>query len=213
VSARSDRRRALRIGLTGPIGCGKSTVAGWLAEHGAVVIDADAIARSVTSPGRPAHDAVLEAFGHAVRGPDGSLDRAALASVVFADPDRLRELEAIVHPAVRPTLLAEVAAAEAAGARIVAIEAIKLVESGLAELCDETWLVTCGPAAQAERLAARGVSPSDAAARIAAQGDIRERLAAVATRVVDTSGTAAAAERVVDAALEEALVARAVGDA
>jgi dephospho-CoA kinase len=201
--------RALRIGLTGPIGCGKSTVAGWLAARGAAVIDADAIARSVTAPGRPAHDAVLAAFGSAVRAPDGSLDRAVLAAIVFADAARLGELEAIVHPAVRPELLAEIAAAEEAGAWIVAVEAIKLVESGLAELCDETWLVTCDPGAQAERLAARGVAPPDASSRIEAQGDIRTRLTPFATRVLDTSGSAADAERAVDAALEEAFAARA----
>jgi len=198
---------ALRIGLTGPIGCGKSTVAGWLAARGATVVDADAIARSVTLPGEPAHDAILGAFGPAVRAADGSLDRAALAAVVFADADRLRELEAIVHPAVRPRLLAQVEAAEAGGTPIVAIEAIKLVEGGLAELCDEVWLVTCDLVAQAARLTARGVASADAAARIAAQGDIRERLSAAATRIVDTSGSPEAAARAVGVALEAALAA------
>jgi dephospho-CoA kinase len=205
TASRRRRRRAVRIGLTGPIGCGKSTVAGWLAERGAAIVDADAVARSVTAPGQAAHDAVVEAFGPAVRGPDGSLDRAALGAIVFADAARLRELEAIVHPAVRPALLAEVAAAEASGARIVAIEAIKLVESGLAELCDETWLVTCDPADQAARLGGRGVPAADADARIEAQGDIRARLAPIATRVVDTSGSIEEARGRVDAALDAAL--------
>lgn len=199
------RDRALRIGLTGPIGCGKSTVAGWLAERGAAVIDADAIARSVTAPGEPAHEAVLDAFGPAVRAADGTLDRGALAAIVFADAERLRALEAIVHPAVRPRILAALEAAEGGGARVVAIEAIKLVESGLAGLCDETWLVTCEPSAQERRLVGRGLDPADASARIAAQGGIRERLAAAATRVVDTSGSPEESLREAAAALEAAL--------
>ena len=84
--------RTVRIGLTGPIGCGKSTIAGWLAERGAMVIDADVVAREVSAPGEPAHDAVIAAFGDAVRVDGGRLDRAALARVVFADPEALRRL-------------------------------------------------------------------------------------------------------------------------
>jgi dephospho-CoA kinase len=122
--------RAVRIGLTGPIGCGKSTVGGWLAARGANVIDADAEARAVTAAGQPAHDAILERFGDVLRGPDGTLDRAALARLVFSDAAALRDLEAIVHPAVRPRILAAIRAADAAGARAVVIEAIKLVEGG-----------------------------------------------------------------------------------
>jgi len=197
--------RALRIGLTGPIGCGKSTVAAWLAERGAVVVDADEIARAVTAPGEPAHAAVLERFGDAVRGADGALDRAALARVVFADPDALADLEAIVHPAVRPRILAAIEAADAAGAPAVAVEAIKLVEGGLAVLCDEVWLVTCGRAAQRARLAARGVAQADAERRIAAQGDLVERLRPHASRVLVTNGQPSTARRRVGAALAAAL--------
>ena len=193
-------RRAVRIGLTGPIGCGKSTVASWLAARGAVAIDADAVARDVVEPGEPALELVLGRFGDAVRTPDGRLDRAALGRIVFADPDALRDLEAIVHPAVRPRILAAIAAADAAGAPAVVVEAIKLVEGGLAGLCDEVWLVTCSPGEQRARLAGRGVAPDDAARRIAAQGDLVERLGAAATRVIDAGGDRAAAEaRVVDA--------------
>ena len=107
VDGRADRR-TLRIGITGPIGCGKSTVAGWLAEGGAVVIDADRIAHEVTAPGEPATAAIFERFGDAVRAPDGTLDRPALGRIVFADPAALRELERIVHPAVRPRIAAGV---------------------------------------------------------------------------------------------------------
>src|SRR5437870_308144 len=116
----------IRIGLTGAIGCGKSTVAGWLGELGAFVVDADIVAREVVEPGEPALDAVVARFGPDVVRDDGSLDRAALGRIVFADPAALRDLEAIVHPAVRPRILAAVAAAERAGARAVVIEAIKL---------------------------------------------------------------------------------------
>lgn len=181
-------RRALRIGLTGPIGCGKSTVAGWLAAGGAAVIDADEIARVVTAPGEPAHDAVLARFGATVRADDGTLDRAALARLVFSDPAALAELEGIVHPVVRPRILAAIAAADAKGARAVVIEAIKLIEGGLVELCDEVWLVECRPATQRSRLAGRGMDPAEAQRRIAAQGDLRERLRPHATRVLRTDG-------------------------
>jgi dephospho-CoA kinase len=182
-------RRMVRIGLTGPIGCGKSTVASSLATHGAVVIDADEIAREVTAPGQPAHDAVLQRFGDPVRGADGTLDRAALGAIVFADPAALADLEAIVHPVVRPAILAALEKAEARNAPAIAIEAIKLVEGGLAELCDEVWLVTCEPRVQRERLIERGASADDADRRIGAQAGLAERLRPVAARVLDTSGT------------------------
>ena len=182
--------RTLRIGLTGPIGCGKSTVAGWLAARGAVVVDADEVARDVTAPGQPAHDAVLARFGDPVRGADGTLDRAALARLVFSDPAALADLEAIVHPAVRPQILAVVEAADAAGVPAVVIEAIKLVEGGLAALCDEVWLVTCDARVQRERLLARGASPDDAERRIQAQRGLVERLRPAASRVLDTTGPA-----------------------
>src|SRR5262245_8754087 len=106
--------RTVRIGLTGPIGCGKSTVAGGLAGRGAEGFDAGAGARGVTGPGTPGAAAVIEAFGPEVRRPDGSLDRTALAEIVFRDPVELARLEAIVHPAVRPVILARMERAEAA---------------------------------------------------------------------------------------------------
>lgn len=198
--------RTLRIGLTGPIACGKSTVAGWLAELGAVVVDADRIAREVTEPGEPALVDVFARFGDRVRAADGSLDRPALGRIVFADPDALRDLEAIVHPAVRPRIVAAIVAAEAADADSVVVEAIKLVEGGLAELCDEVWLVTCDPAAQRERLIERGSTPDDADQRIASQGDIVGRLRPVASRVIDTSGPPDEVRARVETALEDARV-------
>lgn len=197
--------KAIRIGLTGPIGCGKSTVASWLAGYGLVVIDADDVARDVVEPGTPGFASVVEAFGRDLVQLDGSLDRAALGRAVFADPEALRRLERIVHPAVRPKILEQVLAADAANAPGVVIEAIKLVEGGLATFCDEIWLVVCDPTDQRERLRIRGLDAATAEARIAAQDDPARRLRAHATRVIDTSGSAEAARATVLQAWREAV--------
>ena len=183
-----EMRHARRIGLTGPIGCGKSTVAGWLADQGAAVIDADRVARDIVEPGSPTLAAVLQAFGPTIATADGRLDRQALGRIVFGDPAALTRLEAITHPAVRPRILDAIGAADDAGAPAIVIEAIKLVEGGLAALCDETWLIVCEAGEQRARLRGRGVAEADAEARIAAQADLESRLRGVATRVIDTSG-------------------------
>jgi dephospho-CoA kinase len=195
----------LRIGITGPIGCGKSTVAGWLAELGAVVIDADQVAREVVEPGTPGFDQVVASFGRDVLREDGSLDRGALGRIVFADPAALARLEAIVHPLVRPAILERLAKADASRAAAVVVEAIKLVEGGLAELCDEVWLVTCDPSAQRQRLEGRGMRPDEADLRIRAQGDIAERVRSSAARVISTSGSVAETRQRVEAAFRHAL--------
>jgi len=200
--------RAVRIGLTGPIGCGKSTVAAWLGARGAAVIDADDEARAATGPGGAALEAVIWRFGEAFRGADGGLDRAALARVVFDDPAALADLEAIVHPVVRRRILAGLASADSAGRPAVAVEAIKLIEGGLAELCDEVWLVDCRPAEQRARLAARGLGPAEAERRMAAQAGLRRRARAIPGLVrIDASGDPAATERRVAAAFARALAA------
>jgi dephospho-CoA kinase len=194
----------IRIGLTGPIGCGKSTVAKWLGERpGVVVIDADQVARDVVEPGQPALGALIAQFGADLQRSDGSLDRAALGRIVFADPKALDDLEAIVHPEVRRRILAALSAAAAEGAEAVVVEAIRLVEGGLAELCDEVWLITCDPTVQRERLVARGSSPADAAQRISAQAGIDERVRPIATRVIDSSGDPSATRSNAEAALTE----------
>jgi dephospho-CoA kinase len=206
--------RPVHIGITGPIGCGKSTVAGWLGELGAVVIDADQVARDVSGPGSRALRAVVREFGPTVLNPHGTLDRATLGRIVFADPAALRRLEAILHPAVRPRILDLLLRADGSQAPAIVIEAIKLVEGGLASLCDEVWLVTCDPAAQRERLltrelrAGRNGDPADTEARIGAQADLVERLTSSATRIVDTSGTVAETRTRAAAAFDAALAAR-----
>ncbi len=205
------------IGLTGPIGCGKSTVAGWLASLGGRRIDMDALAREVTAPGTATLPAIRRRFGDGVFAADGSLDRAALAAIVFRDPAALADLERIVHPFVRERLVEEVASAGAAGVRFVVIEAIKLVESGIAAACDAVWVVDCGPEMQRARLSGRGVAPDDAERRMAAQGaGLADRLVArvasewpsVPVRRLVTDGPEARVRGLVEAALEEALADR-----
>jgi dephospho-CoA kinase len=204
VGAPRPSTRTLKIGITGPIGCGKSTILGWLAARGALVIDADQVAREVTAPGSPVGSEIIAAFGPGVAGADGTLDRAALAGIVFSDPQQLRRLEAITHPVVRTRILAAIRDAEAAGVPIVALEAIRLVEAGYPALLDEVWLVTCDPQVQRQRLASRGLAAADAAARIAAQSSLAERARAVASRTIDTSGSMAETEAAVQAALAAA---------
>jgi len=198
--------RPVRIGLTGPIGCGKSTIASWLRDAGGVTVDADELARAVTDRGEPTLPQIRARFGEPVFRADGSLDRGALAEIVFGDPAALRDLEAIVHPAVRRRIEEEVTRAETSGAPFVAIEAIKLVEAGYAAECDEVWLIECAPAEQAQRLRSRGVSADDASRRIAAQGDdLAERLGGSASRRISTNGSPDGTRSAVESALREAL--------
>lgn len=201
--ARPDR--PFLIGLTGPIGCGKSTVAGMLARLGGYRIDADAVARAATDPGEPALSAIRARFGAGVTLPDGTLDRAALARIVFSDAAALADLEAIIHPQVRARIRDLLESEAATTAPFVVVEAIKLVEGGLARACDEVWLVACDPATQHERLAGRGADLEDIERRIAAQGDLVARLTPAATRVVSTEGTIEEVRARVEEALAEAL--------
>ena len=198
--------RPVRIGLTGPIGCGKSTIAGWLREAGGVAVDADEIARAVTAPGEPTLPLIRQRFGNGVFDESGRLDRVALARIVFEDPQALSALEEIVHPRVRERIESVVAEAETRGAPFVAIEAIKLVDAGYAAQCDEVWLVECSPDAQRDRLTARGMSPADAERRVAAQGrDLAERLRESASRRIPTDGSPAETRAAVENALRSAV--------
>jgi dephospho-CoA kinase len=176
----------LRIGLTGGIGSGKSTVAGLLAARGARIVDADRIAREVVEPGTPGLEAVAAAFGPGVLTPDGALDRPALAAVVFADADARRRLDGIVHPLVRARA-AEVVAAAPPDA-VVVQDVPLLVETGQAGSYDLVLVVEADLDTRVRRLVGRGVSEEDARARIAAQATDEQRRA-VADVVLDNSGT------------------------
>ncbi|WP_432131477.1 dephospho-CoA kinase [Streptomyces tendae] len=173
----------LKVGLTGGIGAGKSEVSRLLVEHGAVLIDADRIAREVVAPGTPGLAAVVAAFGEDVLAEDGTLDRPKLGSIVFADPDRLAVLNGIVHPLVgeRSRALEEAAAEDA----VVVHDVPLLTENGLAPLYDLVVVVDADPATQLDRLVRlRGMTEQDARARMAAQAT-REQRREIADVVVD----------------------------
>ncbi|MHA4817383.1 dephospho-CoA kinase [Streptomyces aculeolatus] len=195
----------LTVGLTGGIGAGKSAVSRLLASYGAVIVDSDRIAREVVEPGTPGLAAVVAEFGDGVLAADGSLDRAKLGGIVFADADRLRALNAIVHPLVRDR---SAALQEAAGPDAVVVNDVPLLaENDLAGLYDVVVVVDAAPATQLDRLVRlRGMAEDEARARMAAQATREQRLA-IADIVVDNDGTQAElAERVQK--LWEELVAR-----
>ena len=175
----------LRIGLTGGIGSGKSTVAGLLADRGALVVDADRIAREVVEPGTGGLAAVVDAFGPGVLTADGALDRAALASIVFGDPAARARLDAIVHPLVRAR--AEEVVAQAPPDAVVVQDVPLLVETGQAGRYDLVLVVEADLGTRVARLALRGLAEEDARARIAAQATDEQRRA-VADVVLDNSG-------------------------
>ena len=163
------------IGLTGNIAAGKSAVGRMLADLGALVIDADAVAHEAMHRGGPAWQEIVLAFGEEVLGPDGAIDRGKLGAIVFRDPAALQRLERIVHPLVVEEMRARTRRATAPA---VVYEAIKLMESGTADTCDAVWVVTCPRAVQIERLMrTRGLSRAEAELRIDAQPPQEEKIA------------------------------------
>ncbi|MFE1955483.1 dephospho-CoA kinase [Streptomyces sp. NPDC059524] len=176
----------VKVGLTGGIGAGKSEVSRLLVERGAVLIDADRIAREVVEPGTPGLAAVVEAFGEEVLAPDGTLDRPALGAIVFADADRLAVLNKIVHPLVGARS-AELEAA--AGTDAVVVHDVPLLtENGLAPFYDLVIVVDASPETQLDRLTRlRGMTEDDARARMAAQAT-REQRREIADLVIDNDG-------------------------
>lgn len=187
------------IGLTGNIATGKSTVARMLARLGATVIDADKVAHEVMRAGTPVHAAIAATFGQEFLGEDGEIDRARLGSVVFADPDALARLERIVHPAVIEEVGRRTAAAPAP---VVVVEAIKLIEAGMAVGCDSLWVTTCPAELQVRRLMAdRRLSRGEAELRVQMQPPQEEKIAR-ADVVIYTGGTLAQTRVQVEAAWE-----------
>ncbi|MET7648414.1 dephospho-CoA kinase [Streptomyces sp. NPDC005426] len=182
----------LKVGLTGGIGAGKSEVSRMLAGYGAVLIDADRIAREVVEPGTAGLDAVVEAFGTGILTPEGTLDRPKLGSIVFADSERLAALNAIVHPLVGARS-AELE--KAAGPDSVVVHDVPLLtENGLAPLYDLVVVVDAAPETQLDRLVRlRGMTEQEARARMGAQAT-REERRAVADLVIDNDGPIEALE-------------------
>lgn len=180
------------IGLTGNIAVGKSLVLAILAELGAATIDADRVAHQVLRKGEAAYDKVVDAFGAGILGADGEIARAALGAIVFADPLKLKQLEAITHPAVR---LRIDRMARAAAADVIVIEAIKLLEGDLKNAVDAVWVVNASPEAQLARLQSeRGLPEPAARQRMAAQNSQADKLRK-ADVVIENDGAPEATRR------------------
>jgi dephospho-CoA kinase len=190
----------LLVGLTGGIGSGKSTVSALLAGRGAVVVDADAIVREVQGPGTPVFAAIVERFGEGVVGADGALDRAAVADIVFNDPEALAALNAIVHPAVGAEIARRLADLAATADEVVVLDVPLLVESSRAYPVAGLLVVDVDPEVAVARLVEhRGMREADVRARMARQASRDERRAR-ADRIIDNSGTPADLEHQVDEA-------------
>jgi len=191
---RSARRRPKLyvIGLTGNIATGKSSVARMLACLGAHVIDADKVAHQVMRAGTPVHAAIVAEFGPDIVREDGEIDRGKLGAIVFADPQALARLETLVHPAVIAAVeqaLDEIAASAGGEGAVAVVEAIKLIESGMAEAYDALWVVIAPEAAQKARLMQqRSLSAAEAERRIRAQPPASAKVA-LADVVIDNGGT------------------------
>jgi len=179
------RSRPLRVGLTGGIASGKSTVADLFAGLGVTIIDTDVIARELVMPGQPALDQVREAFGDAVFNADGTLDRAALRALIFADDRARQELEAILHPRIQQATLKQT---QLAGGDYQIIVVPLLAESPLKSYVDRILVVDCGEDTQIRRLLARDAETEAQARRILAAQSNREERLAIADDVIDNDG-------------------------
>lgn len=189
----------LRLGLTGGIGAGKSTVARMLAQRGAVVIDADAISRELVEPGEPALGRLVEEFGPGILREDGSLNRGALARIAFDDAAAAARLNQVMHPAIRAESERRIADAVRGGASVVVYDMPLLVETGQQDVVDRVVVVDVPEEVQIERaVGSRGLDEADVRRRMALQASREERIAC-ADRVIDNSGDVAATERQVEA--------------
>jgi len=163
---------AFVVGLTGPIGAGKTTVAAILRELGARVLDADAIAKDEQLRGTTGYSAIVQQFGTTVLGEDKEIDRRSLAAVVFADPRRLEQLERILHPRVISRILE--ARKMLPGDQVLVVEAIKLIETSLRSACDRVWVVIAPRDQLGSRLAARGMDEAAVTARLMSQASVED---------------------------------------
>jgi dephospho-CoA kinase len=195
-------RRPYRIGLTGNIACGKSTVGRMLVERGAEYVDADLLVHALMEPGTAENEQIATRFGPDVRDASGRIDRGALGAIVWRNPAELRDLEAILHPGVRAEIRRRLVESRAPA---IVVDAIKLLESGLAEQLDAVWVVTCMPDEQLRRLTGpRGLTEQEARERIAAQAPQTEKVRRAAV-VIDNSGPLANTERQVEEAWERSV--------
>lgn len=178
------------IGLTGGIASGKSLVSAILRQLGAQIVDADEVARLVVEPGTAGLDEIREAFGDSVLNPDGTLNRKALGAIVFADPDRLKQLNAITHPKIISYTEKEIAKhREGKGSKVLVLDAALLIEAGFYRLVDEVWLVVVTRDVQVSRLMERdGFSREQALQRISSQMPVEEKQK-YARVIIDNSGT------------------------
>jgi dephospho-CoA kinase len=195
----------LAIGITGPIAAGKSTVDEILGELGAgPVIDADAVVHDLYQSSRPLQEAIAAAFGPTVRRPDGTIDRRALGARVFGDPEALRRLEGLVHPATRDAVRARLQ--QAPPEAIAIIDAVKLLQGELATLCTERWWIAADPSVQRHRLIhLRGLSPAEADRRLAVQPRLEDWRDLI-DRVIDNSDSLAETRRQVETAWRQLVV-------
>jgi dephospho-CoA kinase len=179
----------LKLGLTGGIASGKSAVAALLRELGFLVLDADSTSHKLMDPGQSAHDEILQTFGADLADAFGRIDRGKLASIVFADPAKLAQLNAILHPRVEQIIFRQLDDWQKSGVRDAAfVEAALLVEAGMAARLDGLVVAWCEPEQQLERLRARGMTEIEARRRIAAQLPLEEKLKR-ATYTINCSGT------------------------
>ena len=194
MSSQSQTHSPIIIGLTGNIGTGKSAVLDVLRKLGAKTIDADKVAHSVMLPGGRAYDAVVAAFGPGILLDDGTINRRQLANIVFAYPEKLAQLESIVHPAVEQAVQDEI---DAADAPVVVIEAIKLLEGELKSICDEIWVVTAPEDVQIARLMDyRGMTEREARSRMRSQSSQEWKASQADVVIVNDSDLQTLEERV-----------------
>jgi dephospho-CoA kinase len=187
------------IGLTGGIACGKSSVANFFRERGVLVIDADQLAREAVQPGRPALARIAELFGSDLLTAEGALDRGRMGAIIFADAEKRRQLEEILHPQIRRLADESIAQAAAAGHRRLVYMAPLLIEAGVSDRVDEIWVVTVTNEVQLERLMQRdSLNRDQALQRVASQMPLTDK-EQHGTVVIDNSGTSKQTERVLEA--------------